>query len=276
MQMYRLNDGNLVPKLGFGTYKLNGASGVTAMVSALNHGYRMLDTAYNYENEGAVGEAIRRAGVTRSELTVVSKLPGRYYHRQDAIERLQEGLYRSGLDYYDLYLLHWPNPKRDLYVEAWQALIDAQRFGLVRSIGVCNFLPEYLDRLIEETGVTPALNQIELHPYFNQAQQRQADQDRGIVTGAWSPLGRGTTLLQEPLLKEIAAAHHKSVGQVVLRWDLQHGNLAIPKSAKPSRQQENLDVFDFDLTAAQMAAIDGLTKADGRIRDQDPAVYEEF
>ncbi|WP_461213590.1 aldo/keto reductase [Lacticaseibacillus sp. GG6-2] len=276
MQTYRLNDGNLVPQLGFGTYKLNGAAGVTAMVSALDRGYRMLDTAYNYENEGAVGEAIRRTSVPRSELTVVSKLPGRYYHRQDAIERLQESLYRSGLDYFDLYLLHWPNPKRDQYVEAWQALIDAQRFGLVRSIGVCNFLPEYLDRLIKETGVTPALNQIELHPYFNQAAQRQANQERGIITGAWSPLGRGTTLLQEPLLKQIADAHHKSVGQVVLRWDLQHGNLAIPKSAKPSRQAENFDVFDFTLSAADMAAIDGLTKPDGRIKNQDPAVYEEF
>lgn len=276
MKTYRLNDGNQIPQLGFGTYKLNGAAGVTAMVSALNAGYRMLDTAYNYENEGAVGEAVRRAGVPRTALTIVSKLPGRYYHRQDAIERLQESLYRSGLDYFDLYLLHWPNPKRDMYVEAWQALIDAQRFGLVRSIGVCNFLPEYLDRLITETGVTPALNQIELHPYFNQAAQRAADKQRGIITGAWSPLGRGTTVLQDPALATIAEGHAKSVGQVILRWDLQHGNLAIPKSAKPARQRENLAVFDFTLNDAEMAAIDALTRADGRAKDQDPATYEEF
>ncbi|MCI1985366.1 MAG: aldo/keto reductase [Lactobacillus sp.] len=275
MENYQLADGYQIPQLGFGTYKLRGQAGAHAIATALNSGYRLLDTAYNYENEGAVGAGIRQAGIARLELTVVSKLPGRYYHRQDAINALQESLLRSGLDYFDLYLLHWPNPKRDEYVEAWQALIDAKRFGLVRSIGVCNFLPEYLDRLQTETGELPVLNQIELHPYFNQAAQRQADAERGIVTAAWSPLGRGA-VLQDPVIQAIANAHHKNAGQVILRWGLQHEILPIPKAASPVRQRGNLAVFDFTLTAAEMAQIDGLTRADGRLKGQDPATYEEF
>lgn len=273
---YQLADGQSVPALGFGTYKLNGISGVRAIQSAIDAGYRMIDTAYNYENEGAVGEAIRRSSVARDELTVVSKLPGRYYHYQDAIDHLQESLFRSGLDHFDLYLLHWPNPKRDQYVEAWQALIAAQKFGLVQSIGVCNFLPEHLDRLYAETGVMPVVNQIELHPYFNQAKQIEADAERHVLTAAWSPLGRASAVLQEPALQAIAQAHGKTISQVILRWDLQLGVMTIPKSAHLSRQKENLDVFDFELTDQEMATIAQLTKPDGRTKGQDPATYEEF
>ena len=272
---YTLNDGNVLPAIGFGTYKLNGANGVRAMVGAVNVGYRMLDAAFNYENEGAVGEAVRQSGIPRSQLTIASKLPGRHHRYQEAIDTIEESLYRAGLDYYDLYLIHWPNPKEDLYVEAWQALIQAQRFGLVRSIGVSNFLPEHIDRLIKETDVTPAVNQIELHPYFNQQAQREYDAAHNIQTVAWSPLGRGA-VLQEPSIKKIAGAHGKNVGQVVLRWDLQHQILPIPKSAHLARQRTNLDVFDFTLTNEEMAAIDSLTKPDGRLKDQDPAVYQEF
>lgn len=276
METYTLRDGLVLPKVGFGTYRLKGAVGVQSIVSALQVGYRLIDTAYNYENEGTVGAALRRSGLSRSEVLITSKLPGRYYHTQDAIDAIQESLYRAQLDYYDLYLLHWPNPKDDHYVEAWQALQAAKRFGLVRSIGVCNFLPEHLDRLAKETGELPVVNQIELHPYFNQAKQRAYDQDHGILTESWSPLARAGKLLQDPVLKNLVARYHKDVGQIVLRWQLQLGNLPIPKSAHLNRQKTNLELFDFNLSADDMKQINQLTRPDGRTNDQDPAVYQEF
>lgn len=276
METYTLRDGLTVPKIGFGTYKLNGAHGVQVIDSAIDCGYRLLDTAFNYENEGAVGEAVRRSSVPRSELLISSKLPGRHHTYAEAINTIQESLYRAGLDYYDLYLIHWPNPKEDHYVEAWQALIDAQKLGLIRSIGVSNFLPEHLERLNKETGVLPVINQVELHPYFNQQAQRDYDQAHGILTQDWSPLGRASEMLQNETLKEIAAHYHKNVGQLILRWELQLGTLPIPKSSTPSRQAGNMDVFDFEISAADMATINGLSQVDGRLNNQDPAVYQEF
>lgn len=276
METYTLRDGLTVPKIGFGTYKLNGAHGVQVIDSAIDRGYRLLDTAFNYENEGAVGEAVRRSSVPRSELLISSKLPGRHHTYTEAINTIQESLYRAGLDYYDLYLIHWPNPKEDHYVEAWQALIDAQKLGLIRSIGVSNFLPEHLERLNKETGVLPVINQVELHPYFNQQAQRDYDQAHGILTQDWSPLGRSSEMLQNETLKEIAVHYHKNVGQLILRWELQLGTLPIPKSSTPSRQAGNMDVFDFEISAADMATINGLSQVDGRLNNQDPAVYQEF
>lgn len=276
METYTLRDGLTIPKIGFGTYKLNGAHGVQVIDSAIDRGYRLLDTAFNYENEGAVGEAVRRSSVPRSELLISSKLPGRHHTYTEAINTIQESLYRAGLDYYDLYLIHWPNPKEDHYVEAWQALIDAQKLGLIRSIGVSNFLPEHLERLNKETGVLPVINQVELHPYFNQQAQRDYDQAHGILTQDWSPLGRASEMLQNETLKEIAAHYHKNVGQLILRWELQLGTLPIPKSSTPSRQAGNMDVFDFEISAADMATINGLSQVDGRLNNQDPAVYQEF
>lgn len=276
METYTLRDGLTVPKIGFGTYKLNGAHGVQVIDSAIDRGYRLLDTAFNYENEGVVGEAVRRSSVPRSELLISSKLPGRHHIYAEAINTIQESLYRAGLDYYDLYLIHWPNPKEDHYVEAWQALIDAQKLGLIRSIGVSNFLPEHLERLNKETGVLPVINQVELHPYFNQQAQRDYDQAHGILTQDWSPLGRASEMLQNETLKEIAAHYHKNVGQLILRWELQLGTLPIPKSSTPSRQAGNMDVFDFEISAADMATINGLSQVDGRLNNQDPAVYQEF
>lgn len=276
METYTLRDGLTVPKIGFGTYKLNGAHGVQVIDSAIDRGYRLLDTAFNYENEGAVGEAVRRSSVPRSELLISSKLPGRHHTYTEAINTIQESLYRAGLDYYDLYLIHWPNPKEDHYVEAWQALIDAQKLGLIRSIGVSNFLPEHLERLNKETGVLPVINQVELHPYFNQQAQQDYDQAHGILTQDWSPLGRASEMLQNETLKEIAAHYHKNVGQLILRWELQLGTLPIPKSSTPSRQAGNMDVFDFEISAADMATINGLSQVDGRLNNQDPAVYQEF
>lgn len=275
MKNYVLRSGMRVPAVGFGTYKLTGTTGANAIASAIQTGYRLLDTAYNYENEGAVGAGIRRSGVARSELVVTSKLPGRYYHYNDAITAIQESLFRSGLDYFDLYLLHWPNPKADHYVEAWQALQAAKQFGLVRDIGVCNFLPAHLDRLAQETGELPVVNQIELHPYFNQAAQREYDTAHGILTEDWSPLGRASAVMQDPVLVHLAKQYSVSVGQLILRWEVQLGTLPIPKSAHLTRQRENL-ALDFTIADQDMAAINALSKPDGRIKQQDPAVYEEF
>ncbi|MGM0904469.1 MAG: aldo/keto reductase [Bacillota bacterium] len=271
-----LNDGNRIPVIGFGTYQLKGNEGATAIENAINNGYRLIDSAYNYENEGTVGEAIRRTSVPREQLRITSKLPGRYHSYNDAVTTVQESLYRANLDYYDLYIIHWPNPIQDQYVEAWQALIDARKWGLIRSIGVSNFLPEHLERLEKETGVMPSINQIELHPFFNQEEQRKWHEEYGIVTESWSPLYRAAEVFKNETLKEIATKHGKSISQVVLRWHYQIGAVAIPKSASPVRQVENLSLFDFTLDNEDMETLASLTRPDGRINNQNPAVYEEF
>ncbi len=273
---HTLSDGLELPAIGFGTYRLSGTAGVDAMVSAIRQGYRLLDSAFNYENEGAVGEAIRRSGVPREQLIVTSKLPGRHQARSHVARTVQESAYRMGLDYIDLYLIHWPLPKQDLYVEAWQELIELQRGGLLRSIGVSNFLPEHLDRLTKETGVTPVVNQIERHPYWPADDLVAASVARGIAVEAWSPVGRGATIRDEPVFAEIGRAHGKTPTQVILRWHTQAGVVPIPKAANPGRQAENLDIFDFELTDAELAAVATLAKPDGRLAGQDPATYEEF
>lgn len=273
---YQLLDGFSIPKIGFGTYKLNGFEGTRRIEQALSVGYRLIDTAFNYENEGIVGQAVRNSSVPRDQLTITSKLPGRHHQYKAALTSIEESLTRLGLDYLDLYLIHWPNPLENHYVEAWQALIDAKHCGLVRSIGVCNFLPEHLERLEKETGVLPVINQIELHPSFNQLEQRDYHQEKGIITEAWSPLGRGGTIFSQPILQEIAKHHQKTVAQVVLRWELQLGILPIPKASHISRQQENIAIFDFSLTSEELAQINQLSQQNGRINQQDPAVYQEF
>lgn len=271
-----LNDVTMFPAMTFGTYKLNGAAGVEAMKSALNVGYDALDSAFNYENEGAVGRAVKESGRDRKALRIASKLPGRHHAYDEALTTIEESLYRAQLDYYDLYYIHWPNPKQGKYVEAWKALIEAKKRGKIRSIAVCNFLPEHLERLEAETGVLPSINQIELHPYFPQDEMRKWNHDHGIVTQAWSPLGRANDLLTNPLLEKIASRVGKGVGQVILRWHHQLGSVPIPKSATPKRQIENRSIFDFTLTDEDMAAIATLARPDGRLKNQDPAVYEEF
>ncbi|WP_449619710.1 aldo/keto reductase [Robertmurraya sp. Marseille-Q9965] len=271
-----LNDGLTLPVIGLGTYKLKGNEGASSIQNALEIGYRLLDSAYNYENEGTVGEAIRRSSVARSDLRITSKLPGRYQDYDKAVTAIQESLYRANLDYYDLYLIHWPNPKQDKYVEAWQALIDAKKWGLIRSIGVCNFLPEHLERLEKDTGVLPSINQIELHPFFNQAEQRKYHEEKNIATQSWSPFTRGFKDLQIESLQTIASHHNKTIPQVVLRWHYQLGAVSIPKSESPKRQLENISIFDFELDESEMAMISQLSRPDGRIANQDPAVYEEF
>jgi len=271
-----LNDGVKVPNIGFGTGGLKGAAGATIIKNAIDAGYRLIDSAFNYENEGAVGEAVRQTPVPRDQLVIASKLPGRHHAYDQAVTTIQESLYRAGLDYYDLYLIHWPNPRLDLYVEAWQAMIDARKQGLIRSIGVCNFLPEHLERLEKETGVKPSMNQIELHPYFNQEPQRLWHTEHDIVTQSWSPLGRGNDILQHQQIGKIAEKHGKSISQVILRWHLQLGAIPIPKATSQKHQLENLDVFDFELPQEDMDVIASITTGNGRINGQDPQTHEEF
>lgn len=271
-----LNDGLTLPVIGLGTYGLKGNEGANAIKNAIDIGYRLIDSAYNYENEGTVGEAVRRSSIPREDLLIASKLPGRYQSYDQAVITIEESLYRANLDYYDLYLIHWPNPKQGLYVEAWQALIDAKKKGLIRSIGVCNFLPEHLERLEKETGVRPSVNQIELHPFFNQEQQRKWHEENNIKTESWSPLARANDVLQNDMIKMIADRHNKSVSQVILRWHYQLGAISIPKSGSSVRQLENISIFDFSLDETEMSMISGLTRPEGRLKNQDPAVYEEF
>ncbi|MGM0213844.1 aldo/keto reductase [Enterococcus sp. AZ109] len=271
-----LNDGHILPTLGLGTVAIRGDKGMDKIVTAIQNGYRLIDSSTNYDNEGIVGEAIRRSGVPRADLFVTSKLPGKYHKYDDALLMIQESLRRMGLEYFDLYLIHWPLPKRDHYVEAWEALITAQKMGLIRSIGVSNFEPDHLDRIIKETGVTPAVNQIEIHPYWVQEERLAENKKRGIVTEAWSPLGRGTVSLEEDVLQKLAEKYDKTPGQIVVRWHLDRGILPVVKSSNPQHQRDNLDVFDFHLTEDEIASINQLNKPDGRVDGQDPNEYEEF
>ncbi|MGO1301774.1 MAG: aldo/keto reductase [Leuconostoc mesenteroides] len=277
MTFHELSDGQHLPEIGFGTYKLNGFAGTQSILSAVDAGYRLFDTAFNYQNEGTVGQAIQQSHVNRDELIITSKLPGKYYSSyQDSIDLIQESLYRSKLDYFDLYLLHWPNPIDDHYLEAWHTLIQAQKFGLVKSIGVCNFLPEHIERLKKETNILPVVNQVELHPYFNQQELREYNNTQNILTQAWSPLGRASAILKDPVLVELAKKYHKNIGQLVLKWEISLGVLPIPKASSYARQKGNLDFFDFEISSSDMQRINDLTKPDGRTNNQDPAVYQEF
>ena len=252
---YTLNDGLDIPAIALGTYNLRGTSGVSAMVSGVDVGYRMLDSAFNYENEGALGAAVRRCGVPREDLRLVSKLPGRHQRYDEAVYTVEESLMRAGLDYWDMYLIHWPNPKRGLYVEAFQALLDARERGLIRSVGVCNFLPEHLDRVHAETGEYPSVNQIELHPYFPQAAALEYHASIGVLTESWSPLGRKWRIVEDPAIVALASEVGVSPSRLILRWHYQLGALPLPKSGNPERQRENLDIFSFSLSSEQMAAI---------------------
>ncbi len=269
-----LADGVSFPQLGFGTYGLRGDDGTDAIVSAIQVGYRLLDSAVNYENEGEVGEAVRRSGLDRDELIVTTKIPGRDHGYDEARRSAQESLDRLGLDRIDLYLIHWPNPSVDKYVDTWRAMIDLRAEGLVRSIGVSNFTEEMLDRLNDETGVTPVVNQVELHPYFPQTSLRAYHAAHGIRTESWSPLARRSELLSEPVISDLATELGVSPTQVVLRWHVQVSSTPIPKSAHAGRQRENADVFGFTLTDDQVAAISALER--GRLWDGDPNTHEEM
>jgi len=273
---YALNDGNTLPAIGFGTYPLKGEEGVTAMVQAIEAGYRLLDTAVNYENETEVGEAIRRSGLPRSEMQVTSKLPGRHHGYADAVASVRGSLDRLGLDYLDLHLIHWPNPSVGKYVEAWRALVDLREHGLIRSIGVSNFTEAHLGHIIDETGVTPVVNQVELHPRFPQEEMRTVHERLDIRTEAWSPMGKRNAPLDEPAVTRAADRAGVTPGQVILRWHVQLGSLPIPKSGNPERQRQNLDIFGFELTSEELEEISGLADPRGRLFGGDPDSHEEM
>ena len=269
-----LNDGIPFPELGLGTYGLSGDRGVAAIVAAIESGYRLMDTAVSYGNEREVGEAVRTSGVDRGELFVTTKIPGRHHGYSESIESTNGSLAVTGLDYLDLSLIHWPNPSVGRFVETWRAMIDLRESRLVRSIGVSNFTEQMLTRLIDETGVVPAVNQVELHPYFPQDALRAFHSEHGIRTESWSPLARRSELLQEQVLKEIAEIHGVTPTQVVLRWHVQIGSTPIPKSADAERQRENADVFGFELTPDEVGAISALER--GRLWGGDPNTHEEM
>ncbi|GAA2106979.1 MULTISPECIES: aldo/keto reductase [Brevibacterium] len=269
-----------LPPIGFGTYRLRGLDGARAVAQAVESGYRLLDSAFNYENEAAVAEGVRQSGIGREEILFTSKLAGRHHSRPLADEAIQESVLRTGLGHIDLMLIHWPNPRQGLFVEAWQALVDAREAGLVRHIGVSNFLPAHLEQIEEATGVAAEVNQIELHPRFPQEEQLAYHRERGIVTQAWSPIGRPgagpDSVLDDPVVLDVAAAHGISATQAVLAWHAARGVVPLPKSQNAERQRENLAAAEVSLTADEVASLTALGRADGRLKDQDPAVYEEF
>lgn len=269
-----LHDGLVLPQIGLGTYKLVGDDGVASMVAGIQGGYRLIDTAASYENESEVGRAIAESGVPRDDLIITTKLPGSGHGFDECMNAFETSRRKLGIDVVDLYLIHWPNPSVNRFMDAWQAMIELRDDGLIRSIGVCNFTQEHLTRLGDETGVLPSVNQIELHPYFPQAELRAFHAKHNIVTEGWSPLGRGTDLLDEPALVEIASTHGVSPAQAVLRWHTQLNVVAIPKSGTPSRQSENLDVFGFTLSDFEMTALTRLER--GRLWGGDPNTHEEL
>ena len=246
-----------IPQLGFGVFQVPPDETTEATTRALLAGYRHIDTAAAYRNEAAVGQAIHAAGLERDDVFVTTKCFNDDHGFDQSQRALRDSLDRLEMDHVDLYLIHWPVPSQDRYVETWQGLIELQKQGLTRAIGVSNFQPAHLVRIIDETGVTPAVNQIELHPRLQQHGLRREHADRGIVTEAWSPLAKGH-VLDDPTIVEIAEAHDRTPAQVVIRWHLQLGNVVIPKSVTPERIEENFAVFDFHLSEAEMDAIESL------------------
>jgi 2,5-diketo-D-gluconate reductase A len=266
-----LRDDVPIPQLGFGVFQVPPEDTAEVATRALQTGYRHIDTAAAYENEAAVGQAVRAAGLERGEVFITTKCFNDDHGYEQAKRALRASLDRLEMSFVDLYLIHWPVPAHDRYVETWRAFIELRDEGLTRSIGVSNFQPSHLQRLTEETGVSPVVNQIELHPRFQQAGLRRLHAELGIVTEAWSPLAQGE-VLDDPTITEIADAHHKTPGQVVIRWHLQLGNVVIPKSVTPERIAENLDVFDFELSDEQMDAIEALDAGDRTGPDPDTFV----
>lgn len=258
------HDGRRTPQLGLGTWKITGDAAAPAVQTAIEAGYRAIDTAYIYYNETEVGQGIAQCGVPREDLFITTKLWNNRHERDSAKAALQESLDRLQLDYVDLYLIHWPVPKEKQYLQAWEALIQLRDDGRAKSIGVCNFQMDHLQKLLDKTGMLPVVNQIELHPYFQQTELCAYHADHGILTEAWSPLGQGQSLT-DPVIQELAHQLQTTPAQIILRWHIQMGNIVIPKSAHPDRIRENFNLWNLHLDDAAMARIASLHKSDGRI-----------
>lgn len=269
--MMTLNDGRTMPQLGTGIWQIEDAKTPEVVAEALRIGYRLIDGAAAYKNEAGMGRGIRDSDVARDQIFVTSKLWNDAQGHDAALRAFDATMERSRLDYLDLYLIHWPLPAMDAYVDSWKALIRLRDEGRVRSIGVANFHEPHLRRLIDETGVAPALNQIELHPSLTQERMRAVNKQLGIVTQSWTPLGRGDSF-DAPAIRDAAARTGRTVAQVILRWHIQHGLSVIPKSEKPERLAENFDVLDFTLTPEEMSAIDALDR--GHRTGPDPDTFD--
>ncbi|MDX3451407.1 aldo/keto reductase [Streptomyces sp. ME02-8801-2C] len=267
-----LNNGVEMPQLGYGVWQVPDDEAEQAVATALETGYRSIDTAAIYGNEEGTGKAIAASGLPREELFVTTKLWNGDQGYESALRAFDTSLAKLGLEYVDLYLIHWPQPAKGRFVDTYKAFEKLAADGRARSIGVSNFLPEHLDRLLTETSVVPAVNQIELHPHLQQHAAREYQAEQGIATEAWSPLGQGKGLLEVPAIVAIAQKHGRTPAQIVLRWHLQLGNVVIPKSVTPSRIKENIEVFDFSLDTEDLAAISALNE-DRRL-GPDPATFE--
>ncbi|AOP48911.1 aldo/keto reductase [Streptomyces lydicus] len=267
-----LNNGTVMPQLGFGVWQIPDDEAFTSVGQALETGYRSIDTAAIYGNEEGTGKALAASGIPREELFVTTKLWNSEQGYDATLRAFDTSLGKLGLEYVDLYLIHWPLPSRDNYVATYKAFEKIQAEGRAKAIGVSNFQPAHLERLLAETSVVPAVNQIELHPQFQQAESRDFHARHGIATEAWSPLGQGKGLLEDPTIGRLAAKHGRTAAQVVLRWHLQIGNVVIPKSVTPSRIAENIDVFGFELDADDLAALAGLDA--GKRLGPDPATFD--
>jgi 2,5-diketo-D-gluconate reductase A len=267
-----MNDGREIPQLGFGVFQVPPGDTAEVVAHALRTGYLHIDTAAAYQNEEGVGEAIRRSGVARENTFVTTKVWNSSQGRERSARSFQKSLGRLGFDYVDLFLIHWPAPSQDLYLETWETLIALREDGRARSIGVSNFQIEHLERVIDATGVVPAVNQVELHPRFQEAELRAFHAEHGILTESWSPLGQGE-VLDDPVIGDIARAHRRTPAQAIIRWHLQLGCVVIPKSVTPARIEENFDVFGFELSGDDMSRIEALDDANGRI-GPDPMAFD--
>ena len=255
-----LNSDHRMPQLGFGVFQIPNDETERAVSTAFEAGYRSIDTAAMYQNERGVAAAIASSGIAREQLFITTKLNNNAHGYDAGRAACRESLDKLGLDYLDLYLIHWPLPAKDRYVETWQALISLREEGLIRSIGVSNFQPAHLDRIVDETGVTPAVNQIELHPYLTQNALREYDTSHKIATEAWSPIAKGGDLLHDQVITSLAEKYGKTPAQIVIRWHLELGNVVIPKSVTPARIAENFDVFDVELDGEDVDAISSLNR----------------
>ena len=269
-----LNDGNTIPLLGLGTWPMSNAEAADAVAGALEIGYRLIDTAAKYGNEAGVGRGIAAAGVPREDLCVTTKLRGSEQGYDAAKDALRSSLERLDLDHVDLYLIHWPLPRLDAYVDSFRAMVEMREEGLIRSVGVSNFKQHHLQRLIDEVGVVPAVNQIQLSPAQARREIRAFHDEIGVVTQAWSPLGKYQRMVDDPVVTAVAEEYDRTPAQIMLRWEVQQGIVTIPKSASPERQRSNASVFDFELADDAMQRLDGLDRGEDAATDSDE--HEEF